>query len=453
MRAGLAETAQRTLDLQYYTLHQDATTQLLIYRVLRAADRGVRVRLLIDDMYAAGRDLDFAALSSHPNIEVRLFNPFMQRGGAGVSRLLEFFGDGERLNRRMHNKLWIADNAAAIVGGRNLGDAYFDAGTRFNFSDLDLLAVGPVVRQLSRSFDAYWNSPLAVPVEAFVGELPDGRQLAVFERKLGERLQEFRDTVYARTLRETRFGLQLAAGQLPLVAASGVALYDPPSKTPDGAGPEPAQPVFSSRLQQAIQSARSELILITPYFIPSAQGLASLEALAHRGVRVRILTNSLASSDVPVVHAAYARVRPRLLAAGVELYEMRPEERPDSGRTWRPGNSSSASLHTKAIVVDRRQLLIGSMNLDPRSRKLNTEVAVLLDSPVLGAQLAARFDAAVQPEYAFHVIADPDADPPAGLNWIAADGGRPVRHRSEPASAWRRILSELLHIVTPEDFL
>lgn len=456
MRAGLAESAQRTLDLQYYTLHEDATIQLLIYRVLRAADRGVRVRLLLDDIYAAGKDLDLAALSGHPSIEVRLFNPFTQRGKLGLSRLLEFLGDTPRLNRRMHNKLWVADNVAGIIGGRNLGDVYFDAATSLNFSDLDLLAVGPVVKDLSRSFDDYWNSPLAVPVEAFVARAPDGRGLASFERRLEQHLEGFRDTVYARTLRETRLGLQLAAGRLPLVAANAVALSDPPSKAQPGADDavpgEPNQAIFSAQLRAVVEAARDEIIVISPYFIPSDAGLRMLEAIVRRGVRVRIMTNSLASSDVPVVHAAYAPLRPRLLAGGAQLYEMRPKDLPDSRRNWRPG-ASTASLHTKAIVVDRRQVLIGSMNIDPRSRELNTENAVLLDSPVLGQRLGAQFDQAAQPEYSFSVRADPSPSSVSGLEWIATDNGQPVRHTSEPAGLWRRALSKLLGVFAPEDFL
>ncbi len=194
IRASLAESAERTLDLQYYIVQQDTTTQLLLDRVLRAAQRGVRVRLLIDDLYALGRDFELATLAAHPNIEVRVFNPFLRRGGWGLSQLLEFLGDSRRLNRRMHNKLWIADNAAAVVGGRNLGDEYFDAHSEVTFTDLDILAAGPVVRDISRSFDEYWNSEWAVPVEAFVAAAPSAEQFATFERALEARLERFRDT-------------------------------------------------------------------------------------------------------------------------------------------------------------------------------------------------------------------------------------------------------------------
>jgi putative cardiolipin synthase len=448
MRAGLAEEARRTLDLQYYTLHQDVTTQLLMYRVLRAAERGVRVRLLVDDLYAAGKDLDLATLSSHANIQVRVFNPFLRRGGLGLSRLLEFLGEPARLNRRMHNKLWIADNAAAIVGGRNLGDAYFDASREFDFSDLDVLAVGPVVRDISRSFDEYWNSEWAVPIEAFVASPPGPEQLAAFERRLRERLAGFRDTVYAKALRELRLGPRLLAGELPLTPAVAEALHDPPSKVV-GAGGESASRIFASRLRSIVEAARKEVILISPYFIPSERGVGILSALVRRGVQVRILTNSLASTDVPLVHAGYARYRERLLAAGVTLYEMRPEARPRGVRSWKPGASTNASLHAKAIIVDRQQVLVGSMNFDPRSRQDNTESALLLQSAQLGANLGALFDEAVRPDDAYRVV----LAGPGTLNWIAEQDGKEVRYDREPAGWWRRFLSALFARFAPEDLL
>jgi len=453
MRAGLAENTQRTLDLQYYTLQEDVTTQLLLYRVLRAAHRGVRVRLLIDDMYAVGRDFDLASFSLHPNIEVRLFNPFLSRGPLGLSHLFEFLGDAARLNRRMHNKLWIADNAAAIVGGRNLGDEYFDAHSEVNFSDLDVLATGPVVRDLSRSFDEYWNSEWAVPVEAFVFNPPGPEQLAGFERTLKARLEGFRDTVYARALRETRLGPQLLAGQLAIKPARATALYDSPAKVLGSGANEPSRQIFASRLRTMVEAAEKEVILISPYFIPSERGIGVLSALARRGVRVRILTNSLASTDVPVVHAGYARVRNRLLAAGVELFEMRPNEPPHAGRRWRPGASSGASLHAKAVMIDQRRVLIGSMNLDPRSRMLNTEVAVLLESAQIGADLATLFEEAVQPAHVFRVVLTGVEPESATLLWITKEDGKEVHYDQEPAGVWRRFFSSVLGSLAPDELL
>jgi putative cardiolipin synthase len=451
LRASLAESAERTLDLQYYIVQQDTTTQLLLYRVLRAAHRGVRVRLLIDDLYALGKDFDLATFSAYPNIEVRVFNPFVHRGALGLSQLLEFLGDSTRLNRRMHNKLWVADNAAAIVGGRNLGDEYFDAHGEVNFADLDILAAGPVVRDISRSFDEYWNSEWAVPIEAFVTVPPGAEQLAAFERGLEARLERFRDTEYARALRETRLGFRLRSGQLPLMPVHASALYDPPAKI-SGADAAPRQ-IFASRMRPIVDAAQREVILISPYFIPSEEGITVLSTLAQRGVRVRILTNSLASTDyIPLAYAGYARLRARLLAAGLELYEMRPEPRDATGG-GHPGASSGAYLHTKAIVVDRRHVVIGSMNLDPRSRALNTELALLVESPELGTRLGGLFEEAVRPAHAFRVArAGPGEE--TGIVWISEEAGKEVRYDHEPlAGFWRRLLSKLLGAFAPEDLL
>jgi putative cardiolipin synthase len=453
VRASLAETAERTLDLQYFIVHEDTTTQFLLYRVLRAADRGVRVRLLIDDLDAAGRDFDLASFAAHPNIEVRAFNPFASRGPLGLSQLLDFLGDPARLNRRMHNKLWIADNAMAIVGGRNLGDEYFDAHGEVNFADLDILAAGSVVRDISRSFDDYWNSEWAVPIEALVAAPLGAAQLAAFERILEARLDGFRDSDYARALRETHLGFRLRSGQLPLIPADAIALYDPPAKiSGSGADAAPRQ-IFASRMRPIVDTVQREVILISPYFIPSDEGIAVLGAVARRGVRVRILTNSLASTDyVPLAYAGYARLRARLLAAGLELYEMRPEPR-DAGGSRRPLASSGAYLHTKAVVVDRRHVVIGSMNLDPRSRLYNTEVAVLLESSELGARLGTLFEEAVRPTHAFRVERAGRGQE-TELVWITEEAGKEVRYDREPlAGFWRRLLAKLLGAFAPEDLL
>jgi len=452
LRAGLADAAQHTLDLQYYTMHEDATTQLLIHRVLVAARRGVRVRLLIDDLYAVGRDLELAALSATPGIEVRVFNPFLWRGAFGLSRLFELAGDLERLNRRMHNKLWIADNAAAIIGGRNLGDVYFDAGTDVNFSDMDVLAAGAVVRDLSRSFDAYWNDPMSVPIQAFVSADPGPATAVAFERKLERNLQAFQDGAYARALRDSDLGARLLAGALPLVAAPAQAIYDLPAPPP-ARGSSPTPGVFPPRIRELIESARIEIVLVSPYFIPSESGIEALGAAMRRGVRVRLLTNSLASTDVPVVHAGYANIRSRLLAEGVEVHEMRPTAMAGQPPAWRITGSSSASLHAKAIIVDRQRVLVGSMNLDPRSRQGNTEVAVQIESVELGEQIARLFDTAMIPARAFRVRLAAHPASAGALTWDAEDDGRAVQYDAEPASLWRRILARVLGWLVPEYLL
>ena len=446
-RAALAEASERTLDLQYYIVSEDASATLLLYRALRAAQRGVRVRLLIDDIYAVGRDFDLATLAAHPNVQVRVFNPFRFRGPLGISRLFEYLGDSARLDRRMHNKLWIADNAVAVIGGRNLGDAYFNVRTDSDFADLDMLAAGPVVEQISRSFDEYWNSDLAAPIAAFVGVAPGTADRDRALSRMAENAERFRTTDYAQALRATGFGTLVRQGRVPLVPAQAT-VFDTPAQAGAAEQHQPISPAVS----QLIRGAQHEVILISPYFIPGERGVVVLCALARRGVRVRILTNSLASTDVPVVHAGYARYRPRLLACGVKLYEMRPNAM-RSGSA-RPGLSSGASLHAKAVVVDGKSVLIGSMNLDPRSRQSNTEIAVQIESAVLAGQLHALFEEASAPDQAFQVGLTVPGNPDARLVWTGRENGKPVHYSGEPlADTWRRIVAGLLGALAPEELL
>lgn len=443
-RVATAEAAQRTLDLQYYIVAGDATATLLLYRAARAAERGVRVRLLVDDVGTGGSEF-LATLATHPNIEVRVFNPFFGRSLLALSRFLEYLGDSKRLNRRMHNKLWIVDNSAAVVGGRNLGDAYFAVGGEHDFADLDVFVAGPLVKEISRNFDVFWNSEAAVPVKAFAVEPPDSGRLAAILAQLKAHAETFRETEYARALRATDLGRVLRSGQLSLVSAPAAIISDVPDKAP-GDGGEP--PIFSV-LRATLQSAKREAILVSPYFIPSERGVAGLCALAGKAVRVRILTNSLASTDVPVVHAGYARYRPRLLACGVELHELRP-----GAKAARHGLSSGASLHAKAIIVDRAVMIVGSMNLDPRSRQMNTEVALRIENETLAGQLGALFDEAVTPDQAFRVELAESGNAQSALVWVGEVDGQPVRYDTDPlASWWRRITSGLLGGLAPEELL
>jgi putative cardiolipin synthase len=451
-RAALAASAESTLDLQYYYVGEDATADILLYRILLAADRGVRVRLLVDDLYAARRDFDLATLTAHPNIQVRVFNPFSIRGPPGLPKLLEFLGNEERLDQRMHNKLWIADNAVAIFGGRNLADPYFAAGRSNNFADLDLLAAGPVVRELSRGFDDFWNSDAVVPTEAFLSEPPGKDALASVRAALEADLERFRDSDYARAMREAAASGFVRARNFTLTPGVAEALWDLPEKVHDRNNPsEPSE--VRARVHALVASAKREVILITPYYIPAGPGLATLAELAKRGVRVRVLTNSLASTDVPVAYGAYARYRGRLLADGVEIHELRPEPEARPSGAKRIG-LSAASLHAKAIVVDRSTVVVGSMNLDPRSRLHNTEVAVVVDGPVLAERLGELFDSAVLPENAFRVaLSDPgraDSQPV----WTVKGNGKTVRYEKEPlAGFWRRAAASLLGAFVPEDLL
>jgi len=454
-RAALAAAAQRTLDLQYYIVRDDATTRLLLRRVLQAARRGVRVRLLVDDLDALGKDLDLATFAAAAPAQVRVFNPFATRGRFGPAHLLELIGDARRLNRRMHNKLWIADNAVAVVGGRNLGDEYFDASQTLNFADLDVLLAGAAVPEVSASFDAYWNSPWAMPVQAFVRRAPEAAAVREFEAVLQAQEERFQASDYAAALRDGGLGRALRAGDLALEPAAAEVFHDPPSKVaPDHDGLR-GPSALATRFQQRLGEAREELLIVTPYLIPSPQGLQTLAALVRRGVRVRVLTNSLASAEfVPAAHAGYSRHRAALARAGVELHEMRPAFQASPLRWRNPARWSAGSLHTKTFVVDRQHVVIGSMNLDPRSRDVNTEIALLLDSPGLGRALGGLFDEAVEPERTWRVQWVEPAGTVPHLRWSTEDGGRTVQTAHEPGVGLaRRALSGLLRALAPEALL
>jgi len=447
-RAALSELAEHTLDLQYHLVAHDDATTLLLQRLLRAAKRGVRVRLLVDDIGTALPEADLTALSLQANVQVRLFNPFRSRGE--VSRLLELMGNPKRLNRRMHNKLWIGDNAAAVIGGRNLGAAYFDTSPHEGFSDLDLLVAGPVVREASISFDSHWNSRWAVPL-GLVVTLPADPTQALHD--LDARATAYQTGEYVRLLRDTEFGRRLRYGALPMTTTPAHILADPPTADADASDESTDDPrtIFRA-LRAAVTTARRELIMVTPYLVPSERGLGVLCSLTGRGVAVRVLTNSLASTDVPAVHSAYARYRPRLLACGVQLFELRPASAADAATRRRL--LSGGSLHAKAIVIDRSWVLMGSMNLDPRSRQLNTEVALQTDGADMGGQLAALFDESVTPDRVWQAVLARPGDAQSAVAWKGMVDGKPSTEANEPgASAWRQWSATLLGWLIDEELL
>src|SRR6266850_794502 len=413
-RVLLARAAERSLDVQYYILRADTTGGLFCEALWRAAERGVRVRLLLDDNNTRGMD---DALAAHPNIEVRLFNPYASRG----FRLGELVTDFSRLNRRMHNKSFTADNQATIVGGRNVGDEYFGAGSAVEFSDRDVLAVGAVVPDVSASFDADGNSRSAYPVAALIpAAAPQAAELVrAAWAKLNESAQAAR---YVEVLRSTALAQRLVAGTLPLDWAAARVVSDDPSKIVNP--PERSDLHLLPRLVAALGAPDAELDLVSPYFVPTADGTAALRALAGRGVKVRVLTNSLAATDVAPVHAGYAKYRERLLRGGVRLYELKPTARPE--RDDRPGGSD-ASLHAKTFAIDRSRIFVGSFNFDPRSARLNTEMGVVVESPRLAARLSSALDRGL-PRDAYEVRLAPNGS----LEWVDGDS----RYGSEPGAGF-----------------
>jgi putative cardiolipin synthase len=447
-RMALAETAERTLDIQYYIFHDDLTGRLILDRLMQAADRGVRVRLLIDDLGTSKHDDIVAAISAHPNIDVRLFNP--SAGRSGLSRVASEGAEFSRINHRMHNKMFVADNVAGVAGGRNIGDEYFGAGADKNFADLDLLTVGPVVQDLSRSFDAFWNSDWAVPIEALSSTKPGPDVLPAVRDALAAHRRDKAGSEYAQRLRESDLLKRLRARELPLIWAPAQVVYDKPDKAGSSGTPDSSL-LLGPQLRSAVTDVRSELVISSPYFIPGESGVKKFADLRERGVRVRILTNSLAANDVAAVHSGYARYRTDLLKLGVELYEIKPALTGASEKEQKGFGSSGASLHAKTFVFDRRQLFVGSLNLDPRSLNLNTELGIVVDSPELAAEVLRGFEVLTGPLYSYRLELDPAG---SDIVWISQEGGTEVRHTRDPgAGFWRRFSTWFLSFFAPESLL
>lgn len=434
-RLALASAATRSIDIQTYIWSNDATGKLLFDQMRQAADRGVRVRLLLDDNTTAGLDPMLALLASHPGIEVRLFNPFANRS----LRLGDWLGRFERINRRMHNKTFVADNQMAIVGGRNIGNAYFAAGQELSFEDADVLVVGEVVPEISAAFDRFWNSPLAWPAMALLrpGQAADP---ASFEEEISRIHHSPQAAAYHQAMARSDLVQGLVRRQFPLEWTTVRLLGDDPASVLHAV--EGTEGRMAPALGAVLSGAQTSLDLVSAYFVPGEDGAQALSALARRGVRVRVLTNSLAATDVAAAHAGYARQRETLLRAGVRLFELKPAypTAPTTVPHRRPHLSGSqASLHAKTFAIDGRQLFVGSFNLDPRSARLNTEIGLLVDSPALAAQLATALDE-VAPDYAYEVRLSPQGK----LQWIAGPDPAPPLNVEPEAGPLRRLIVHIL---------
>lgn len=437
-RLALAERADRSLDLQYYLIHADTSGRLLAQAILRAADRGVRVRVLLDDVDTGRHEAAIIGLDAHPNIQIRLFNPFSVRGDNPLGRAAQFLGD-KRLNHRMHNKVFVADNLLAIAGGRNIGDEYFQADSPVAFHDLDVLAAGLVVGDMSHAFDRYWNSPYAVSVKAI--PRPDKRE------RLLDRVREGLERNLAELDQDTLFeymGLDALNGPgegeiSPWLPGRAEFLSDPPHKV-DHAGHLSQLPL--ARLLDKGLAVRRELLIASPYFVPGQVGVDLLGYLHGRGAAVRLLTNSVAATDVLVVHGGYAKYRLPMVLRGIELYELKPTQVQHRFFRRLAGGSSRTSLHSKVMVFDRETVYIGSMNLDPRSLLLNTESGLLIRGPAL-AERAARFvehEMGPQASYRVRLAYRPEDGRPV-LAWQEGE----VLHTKEPnAGFWTRLLMDLI---------
>ena len=425
VRLALCDLAERSLDMQYYVWDGDTTGRIVLDRVMKAADRGVTVRLLIDDPYYRANDPVIAALDAHVNVEIRLFNPFTNRRWSR----LDFIHDFRRVNRRMHNKLMVTDNAAAIVGGRNIGDIYYGVNTIANYRDLDVLAGGPVVSDLSRVFDRYWHSRSTVPIAAIVDRVYGAADLDAILIRLRD---EIAAADYPYPIDQDLDNLAARGAELrnDLVWAHGQIIADDPDAVARG---EDSDQVVTF-IRERVARLRKELLIESPYFVLPAQAQATVKALRERHVRVRVLTNSLASNDMLAAHSGYAKTRRRLLENGMDLYELRPDT--DAFRSgWSPlSGRSPAALHTKAMVFDGEAVLIGSFNLDPRSAVINTEASLYIESQALAERLTAYMATGVVPANSYRVFIDRYSS----IIWETVMDGHTVRHRDEPGTGFRR---------------
>jgi putative cardiolipin synthase len=444
-RVQVIDAAEQTLDLQYFIFRGDETGRLITDALLRAAERGVRVRVLVDDGGTTAGDEQILALAGYPGIQVRIFNPFAYRGHQGALRAVEFLFDSSRLDYRMHNKLLIADNALALIGGRNIGNQYFQVDPDSQFADDDVFSAGPIAAQLSATFDEYWNSHFAIPAEALTRGKRKARKIVDQPKQAQQRQQlaplKTDGIDYVKRIAAGEPYAGIISGRLPLVWTSAQVVCDSPNKKDVDSGALAGR-LMNRTVIQTAGTVQSELLMVTPYFVPTDDETQLLKDLRRRGVRVRILTNSLESTNDVAAQSGYLRNRVPLLEEGVELHEIRSRlgNTHGSGQTAVVSRYGNYSLHAKLFVFDRQKVLIGSMNFDQRSRHLNTEIGLIIDSPELAQQTAARFEAMTQPEnsYAPALSASSKADKPR-LVWYTQESGQAVEYSQEPArSAWQR---------------
>ena len=433
-RAVLAKFAERSIDVQYYLYHNDLVGKLFTDLLFEAADRGVRIRLLVDDMDFAGRDLELVAMDSHPNMEVRIFNPFSRN----VSRVSQFVTRLGSVTRRMHNKSFTVDNQVTILGGRNIGNEYFEANPHLAFADLDVMVIGPVAKEVSSVFDRYWNNELAYPASVLPKKEPlTPKRVRELREQLDKYVADQSDSEYLRELRTSDLANKIRNHRVEFRWGNGVVVFDQPEKLLHDFSKTEYH--LFPMLRPYLEAISKDLVIFSPYFVPGENGTAFLTDLSRRGVRVRILTNSLASNDVGIVHAGYIKYRRKLLRGGVELYELNKKLTRDERKAKEGGGGSSkASLHAKSFVFDRQQVFIGSLNLDPRAVRHNTEIGVIMKVPDLAEEMANWFDENME-KLAFRLELKKDKNGHEFLYWHGWEEGKEVVYNHEPHTGfWRR---------------
>jgi putative cardiolipin synthase len=426
-RILLSARAERSIDAQYYLISNDVTSFLFLDALLSAADRGIRVRLLLDDILTSGYDRGMAALNAHPNVEIRLFNPFVRRNW----RILDGLTGFKRVNRRMHNKSFTIDNQITIIGGRNIGAEYFAAREDMNFGDLDVVGFGPVVRDVSQMFDRYWNDELAVPVTVVIDPPEDPKsELEQFRERMALAKDEVEATPYAEALTRNIDDVIALEGD-DFTWAPWELAYDDPEKARTDELADAAASIRTP-LVESLQSAREALLIVSPYFVPTEKTIKGIQELIDRGIEITVVTNSLAATNHAVVHSGYGPSRKPLLKMGVEIWEVKPDSF-ISGTDEAGVDSAIAALHTKGFVVDRKELFVGSFNWDPRSAYINTELGIIIESPEI-AGAAVDHARARLPVVAYRVILTEQGD----LAWVESSGDTPIIYTKEPKTSWGR---------------
>ena len=432
-RLALMDRAERSIDAQYFMMKPDSAGLVFSGELIEAADRGVRVRFLLDDIFTTVDDRALILLDQHPNIELRIFNPVSRKG----LYYLNYLGHFRIANRRMHNKSFTVDNQIAIVGGRNIAEEYFQLQTKEEFIDFDMFSAGPIVRDISASFDTYWNHKLAIPMEAFYGE-HDGDELDETRSAIKQAMQESGESTYAKAI-NTELMRDFYNGSLEPYFADAKVIIDDPQKLLEKVSQD--QKIVATAIAKALSKAKKEIIILTPYFVPGKNGVELIKSITAKGVRIVLVTNSLATNNHTSVHSAYSSYRKRILKAGVELWEARANA---AALTLEDGTTEfeQLTLHTKGILIDRRYTFVGSLNLDPRSIDINTEMGVMIDSKALAGVLT---EIAMQgiPKMAYKL----ELDDKNKITWHATIDGQQVVETKEPlTSGWRRFQAWVLKI-------
>jgi putative cardiolipin synthase len=452
-RIEMIDAAQHSLDLQYYIFRADESGNLVAQALLRAADRGVRIRLLVDDGETVPGDEKILSLSAHAGFEVRIYNPLRYRGHNKIRRGAEFLFDKARVDYRMHNKLLVADNVVAIIGGRNIGNQYFQIDPGSQFGDDDVVVAGPVVPRLSAVFDEFWNSPMAIPAPAVDKRDTSAAALSRYLAVLTEYRQRLDAAPpdHAQDAPKQAFA-DIMSGHTPLHWAPVQLVYDSPDKKDVGKGDAPGRLIYNAIAEQA-NKVSTDLLMVTPYFVPSPDEMARLTSARERHARVRILTNSLESAPSAEAQSGYAHYRVQFLQQGMELYEVRAMlgSARGSGQSKTISRHGNYALHAKLLVFDRKVAFVGSMNFDQRSNRLNTEIGLLIASPELSGDIATRFDALTQLDNSYAVTLSDGTTGKQHLVWTTQEAGTVVHHDTEPArNVWQKVKVRLLSVLPLE---